>query len=87
MNRVLTPRSLRYWRRAEVAQRKKLPERYTPKIKFSDFVDNDYIPIHAKGSKYEANIKGICKKLKNYFSEKFYMRSILGWPKYTRKIE
>ena len=42
----------------EVAHRKKLPERYIPKIKFTDFVDNEYIPIHAKGSKYEANIKG-----------------------------
>jgi len=58
-------------RKDEVAQRKKLPERYMPKIKFSDFVDSDYIPIHAKGSKYEANIKGICKKLKNYFGDKF----------------
>src|SRR4030042_2955156 len=55
----------------EVAHRKKLPERYVPKIKFSDFVDNDYIPIHAKGSKYEANIKGICNKLKKYFGDKF----------------
>jgi integrase len=55
----------------EVAHRKKLPERYIPKIKFSDFVDSDYIPIHAKGSKYEANIKGICSKLKKNFGEKF----------------
>ncbi len=58
-------------RKDEVGQRKKLPERYTPKIKFTDFVDNDYLPIHAKGSKYEANIKGICKKLKNYFGDNF----------------
>jgi integrase len=55
----------------EVAQRKRLPERYMPKIKFSDFVDNDYIPIYAKGSKYEANIKGICNKLKTTFGDKF----------------
>lgn len=33
----------------EVAQRKRLPERYAPKIKFSDFVDNEYLPIYAKG--------------------------------------
>ena len=58
-------------RKDEVAHRKKLPERYIPKIKFSDFVDNEYIPIHAKGSKYEANIKGICNKLKKYFGDKF----------------
>ena len=36
-------------RKDEVAQRKKLPERYIPKIKFSDFVDNEYLAIHAKG--------------------------------------
>ena len=42
-----------------------------PKIKLSDFVDNEYIAIHAKGSKYEDNIKGICKKLKSYFGDKF----------------
>ena len=58
-------------RKDEVARRKRLPERYMPKIKFSDFVDNDYIPIHAKGSKYEANIKGICNKLKTTFGDKF----------------
>ena len=57
-------------RKDEVAQRKKLPERYMPKIKFSDFVDTEYLPIHAKGLTYEANIKGICKKLKNYFGDK-----------------
>ena len=27
----------------EVAHRKKLPDRYIPQVKFSDFVDNDYI--------------------------------------------
>ena len=58
-------------RKDEVAQRRKLPERYIAKIKFSDFVDNDYIPIHAKGSKYEANIKGICKKLESRYGDKF----------------
>src|SRR4030042_5119696 len=54
----------------EVAHRKKLPDRYIPHVKFSDFVDNEYIEIHAKGAKYEANIKGICKKLKSYFGDK-----------------
>jgi integrase len=58
-------------RKDEVAKRKRLPERYMPKIKFSAFVDNEYIPIHAKGSKYEANTKGICNKLKSYFGDKF----------------
>jgi integrase len=58
-------------RKDEIAKRKKLPDRYIPKVKFSDFVDNEYIAIHVRGSKYEANIKGICKKLKNYFGDKF----------------
>lgn len=35
-------------RKDEVAQRKKLPERYMPKIKFSDFVDTEYFPDYAK---------------------------------------
>ncbi len=58
-------------RKDEAAQRKKLPERYIPKIKFSDFVDTEYLPVHAKGLKNESNIKGICKKLKNYFGDKY----------------
>ena len=58
-------------RKDEVAQRKKLPERYIPKIKLSDFVDTEYLPIHAKGLKNESNIKGICKKLKAYFGDKY----------------
>jgi len=58
-------------RKDEVAHRKRLPERYMPKIKFSDFVDNDYLSIHIKGAKYEANIKGICKKLKTWIGDKF----------------
>ena len=57
-------------RKEEVAKRKKLPDRYLPKINFSDFVDHEYIPIRAIGDKYEANIKGICKKLKAYFGDK-----------------
>jgi len=55
----------------EVAQRKKLPERYIPEIKFSDFVDTEYLPVHARGLKGESNIKGICKKLKACFGDKY----------------
>jgi len=54
-----------------VAHRRKLPERYIPKVNFADFVDNEYLPIHAKGSKYEANIRGICNKLIIYFGDRF----------------
>jgi integrase len=57
-------------RRDEVAQRKKLPDRYIAHTLFSDFVDNEYLKIHARASKYEANIKGICKKLKRAFGDK-----------------
>ncbi len=54
-------------RKDEVAKRKKFPERYLPRIKFSDFVDKEYLPIHAKGLKNEPNIKGHCEKLKAEF--------------------
>lgn len=52
-----------------------MPDRYIPKIKLSDFVDSEYLAIHAKGVKDEANIKGICKKLKDFFGDK-YLREI-----------
>lgn len=45
----------------EVAHRKKLPERYIPKIKFSDFVDNEYIAIHAKGQSMKLILKASVK--------------------------
>ncbi len=48
----------------EVAHRKKLPDRYIPQVKFSDFVDNEYLPIYAKGLKSYPTIKGKCDKLK-----------------------
>jgi len=54
-------------RKDEVAKRKRLPERYLPRVNFSEFVDNEYLPIHARGMKNESNIKGICKKLKVRF--------------------
>jgi hypothetical protein len=52
-------------RKDEVNQRKKFPERYLPEIKFSEFVDNDYLPLHARGMKDERNIKRICEVFKN----------------------
>jgi integrase len=55
----------------EVAHRKKLPGRYTPKIKFSGFVDTEYLPIRTKGDRYKGNIEGICKKLIAHFGDKF----------------
>ena len=55
----------------EVAHRKKLPERYIHKIKFSDFVDNEYLPIYAKGLKSYPTIKGKCEKLKKALGDKF----------------
>ena len=55
----------------EVNQRKKFPERYLPEIKFSDFVDNDYLPLHAKGMKDERNIKRICEVFKKRFGSKY----------------
>jgi integrase len=58
-------------RKDEVARRKRLPERYAPKIKFSDFVDNEYLPIHVKGLKSASTIRGICKKLKARYGEKY----------------
>ncbi len=57
-------------RKDEVAKRKKLPDRYIPHILLSDFVDNEYVPIHVKGSKGEPNTKGICEKLKTHFEGK-----------------
>lgn len=45
-------------RKDEVAKRKKLPERNMPKIKLSFFVDNEYLPIHAKGLKIESDFDG-----------------------------
>ena len=57
-------------RKDEVAKRKKLPDRYIPRVLFSDFVDKEYLVIHAKASRYEANIKGICNELKAYFGDK-----------------
>jgi len=62
-------------RKDEVNQRKKFPERYLPEIKFSDFVDNDYLPLHAKGMKDERNIKRICEVFKKRFGSK-YMHEI-----------
>ena len=58
-------------RKDEVAQRKKLPERYMPEIKFSDFVDNEYLPLYAKGLKSYPTIKGKCEKLKKMIGDKF----------------
>jgi len=55
----------------EVAHRKKLPDRYVPQVKFSDFVDKKYIPIHAKGLKSASTITGICRKLKARYGEKY----------------
>ena len=55
----------------EVAHRKKLPDRYIPQVKFSDFVDNEYLPIHAKGLKSASTITGICKKLKTRYGDRF----------------
>ena len=40
-------------RKDEVAQRRKIPERYIPEVRFSDFIDNEYLPIHAKSLKTE----------------------------------
>lgn len=58
-------------RRDEVNQRKKFPERYLPEIKFTDFVDNDYLPLHAKGMKDERNMKRICEVFKKRFGAKY----------------
>lgn len=58
-------------RKDDVAKRKRLPERYMPKVKFSDFVDSEYLPVHAKGLKSESDLKGICNKLKAYFENKY----------------
>jgi len=62
-------RELLIKRKDEVAQRKKLPDRYMPKIKFSDFVDNEYLPVHGKTLKKFDDLKGICRKLKAQFSD------------------
>ncbi len=58
-------------RKDEVAQRKKLPDRYMPKIKFSDFVDNEYLPVHGKTLKSYSDLKGVCNKLKVIFKDKY----------------
>lgn len=58
-------------RKDEVAKRKKLPDRYIPRIKFSDFVDNQYLPIHAKGHKTERSFNCIAGKLKSHFGDTF----------------
>jgi len=57
-------------RKDEVSQRKKFPERYLPEIKFADFVDSEYLPLHAKGMKDERNIKRICEVFKKRFGVK-----------------
>jgi integrase len=54
-----------------VAHRKKLPDRYVPHVKLSDFVDNDYLPIYAKGLKSYLTIKGKSEKLKRVLGDKF----------------
>ena len=54
-------------RKDEAAKRKKLPDRYIPHVLLADFVDNEYLPVHVKGSKGEANTKGICERLKTHF--------------------
>ena len=58
-------------RKDEVSQRKKFPERYVPQVRMADFVDNDYLPLHARGLKNERNVKTICDKLKRSFGHKF----------------
>lgn len=58
-------------RKDEVAKRKKLPDRYIPRVKFSDFVDNEYLPIHAKGHRTERSFKCIAEKLKSHFGDTF----------------
>jgi len=64
-------RDLLFKRKDEIAQREKLPERYMPKIKFSDFVDNEYLPIHGKTLKSYSDLKGICEKLKNLYGNNY----------------
>ncbi len=58
-------------RRDQVNERKKFPERYVPRVQLADFVDNDYLPLHARGLKNERNIKTICDKLKRSFGHRF----------------
>ncbi len=58
-------------RKDDVNKRKKFPERYLPEIKFTDFVDNDYLLLHAKGMKDEKNIKRICTIFKKRFGTKY----------------
>lgn len=56
-------------RKDEVAQRKKLPERYLPEIKFSEFVETKYLPLHIQETANERTVRGICKKLTGRFGE------------------
>lgn len=58
-------------RKDEVSMRKKLPDRYISPVNFSEFVDNEYLPIHAKGQKTVKDTIRICNKLKAFFGHKF----------------
>jgi integrase len=64
-------RELLISRKEEIAKRKKLPDRYMPKIKLSDFVDAEYLPIHGKTLKSYSDLKGVCEKLKVMFGDNY----------------
>jgi integrase len=64
-------RELLLHKKDEVNKRKHFPDRYILQVKFSDFVDNEYLPVHVKGLKSALTTTGICKKLKARHGDKF----------------